>query len=186
MSRIRLRTAALAALLAALLPGCDSATEVSGDPRHGEVRFHHAGHQDGVFHAAGAPPDTTAVERDVTFGWEAGSGYQIAAYDQRGRWNGDTFQMFVQGSLEPGTYSSSQCANGESARCLSWMVLLLDGYHGSHDAPQGVTYSLRRGTVTLESVDAGRLRGVFSATLETAGGDSLTVTGGRFDVLRTL
>lgn len=99
----------------------------------------------------------------------------------------DLVHIQFNGALEPRTYTISTCGRGGGPFCpLINLVFDVD-----NDVPGGGTqaryYEFSSGTVTVESVEDGRVRGTFSGTAtstdwSTGETSTIVITDGRFDV----
>lgn len=213
--RSRSSAAAALALSLALLGGCDrqpvgpaapDAPALDGLPRNppgredaGFVAFTYSGAESGRFFAFGEPEgvsgstptgDDFAAARHYVIGAAGGLslGTAVTASDRSGAGLADLFHLQFPGPLRTGTFTVSSCGRGGGPFCPLINLVFdvdpeVDG--GGADARY---YSLRSGTIAVESVDGGRVRGTFSGVAvrdnpapgEEAG--EITITGGRFDV----
>jgi hypothetical protein len=116
---------------------------------------------------------------------EFGTAITSTARGQAGLSDGIHIQF--NGALEPRTYNISTCGRGGGPFCpLITLVFDVD-----NDVPGGGTqtryYEFSSGTITIESVEDGRVRGTFSGTAvstdwSTGETSTIVITDGRFDV----
>lgn len=164
----------------------------------GFVSFTYSGDENGRYFAFGAPDSvvgTTPMGADFAAGThyyvgteprqEFGTAVTSTARGQAGLSDGIHIQF--NGPLEPRTYNISTCGRGGGPFCpLITLVFDVD-----NDVPGGGTqtryYEFSSGTITIESVEDGRVRGTFSGTAVSTDGSTgetstIVVTDGRFDV----
>lgn len=180
----RLQTAVAAAFLAALLAGCDSSTEVRRDPREGSVSFTYSGHSSGSYAATGVPPAPGPVSGTYSAGYSTAAGYVVSSVATRAAPAGDRFVIELRGPPGPGTFTTGACpANDGEVRCLYSLVLIVNFRPGgSASDPGRLHYSATDGTLTIERVSQGRIRGTFSGHAQTREGHVTDISNGRFDV----
>lgn len=177
----------------------DAAPSLSGLPANppgredaGFVSFTYTGDESGRFFAFGEPTGLdgsrpTGVRFAAATHYVLGTpafqrlGTTITASDRSGAGLIDHLHLQFPGPLRTGTFTLNACGPRGMPFCP--VVNLVFDVDESVDGGGGQAryYSLQNGTLTIESVEDGRVRGTFQGTAVGDGG-TFVITDGRFDV----
>lgn len=202
---LRTSTAALLVLSFLTLGACDqqpvspeAASSLNGLPQSppgredaGFVSFTYSGDESGRFFAFGAP---TGFDGIVPTGerFAAGRHYVlgsppfqrlgtvVTASDRSGAGLIDGLHLQFPGPLQTGTYTLNSCGRGMPFCPVVNLVFDVDP-SAAGGGEQVRYYTLQTGTLTIESIENGRVRGTFEGTAVGDGG-TFVITDGRFDV----
>ncbi|HEV3048889.1 MAG TPA: hypothetical protein VGX50_01190 [Longimicrobium sp.] len=208
---LRTSTAALLVLSLLTLGACDqqpvspdAAPALNGLPQSppgredaGFVTFTYSGDESGRFFALGAPTgfdgtaptgERFAAGRHYVLGSPPFEhlGTTVTASDRSGGGLLDQLHLQFPGPLQTGTYTLNSCGRGMPFCPVVNLVFDVDPSVDGGGA-QARYYSLTSGTITVESVENGRVTGTFSGTAvqyypNEGAGSEIVITDGRFDV----
>jgi hypothetical protein len=173
-------------------------TNPPGREDAGFVSFTYSGDENGRYFAFGEPDSivgTTPMGADFAAGthYYVGTeprqafGTSITSTARARAGLSDLIHIQFNGPLQPRTYSISTCGRGGGPFCP--LINLVFDVDNSVDGggTQARYYSFSSGTITIESVADGRVRGTFTGTAvstdwSTGETSTIVITDGRFDV----
>ncbi|MFL5538464.1 MAG: hypothetical protein ACJ8J0_05700 [Longimicrobiaceae bacterium] len=182
-----MKTGYLAAALAAAaitLSACGDST--GSDAASGSLAFSYTGARSGSYSATGSfrrTSDSTFARQPFAVGakgTENGVSFvSLLAYQPVSATTGDLALFLLPNVTGPTTLDLSPgCA---AAECPLAAIIFDTDPQASED--ESDVYTFESGTLAVTSVSGGRMRGTFSGTAtQFFGGESVTVTGGTFDV----
>lgn len=189
----RIPALALAACLVAVA-ACDDGTTGPVDAPSGSLSFSYSGAQSGSFSATGQYGE----DRTGSFEWRpfaVGLRYfdnsvnaqtiDIFGVAPRSGTRGDAVDLFIDDLTQPRALSLDLEAcllNRATLDVRDGCAVGLFAFDASPQTGAGEIWLTRTGTLTVEAVSAGRIRGSFSGTLVNEDDDVITVSGGTFDV----
>lgn len=204
---LRSRTFATAMLALSLVAACDGQpgsptalegpavngleTNPPGREDAGFLSFTYSGDENGRYFAFGEPTGSSgsiptgenfAAARHYVIGTPATQrlGTSISSTDRSGGGLSDGVHLQFPGPLRTGTFVVGSCGRG-GPFCPAVNIVLDSDNSVDGGGAQVRYFSLTSGTITIDSIEDGRIRGTFEGTAVGETGQ-FVVTDGRFDV----